>query len=589
LAISALDVFALSKNYTDETVIGGGAIKGKNCTIDSITDITGGHRVTFKWTLDDGTEKTTTMDVLDGQEGPQGADGADGEDGVGIASITFKETDSQGNNVYTITLTNGDSDDITCPRGPQGPTCEVDSAISSTSTNPVQNKVIYGALQGKADLDNGKIPANQLPSYVDDVKSGYLYEGQFYEDAQHTTVITAEADKIYIELTSNKTYRWSGSAYVEISESLALGETSATAYRGDRGKAAYDTSLTVGNVANLTTTEKSSVVGAINEVNASKVTPNPVTTATDTLTKLQVGSTVYGISGGSGASAFSDLTDVSITSPTDGQVPVYNSTTEKWENGSIASGGGHTIIDGEGTSLTQRSNLQFSGYLKAEDDSTNLTTVVSDDYTEITWANYQALTDAQRANNKYIILDYPSNSYTEVSGVLTAGSTSITLYSSAITTSSVLLLDYYTSVYGLSPLTSSVSNGSITLTFAEQSSDVTVAVRIGLDEKAYAYEYSNSEQIIGTWIDGNPIYRLVVPYESTGSVGKSYLISTITSGLKVITLDGIVEESNSVVNINNYNCRILYNKGTGTLTFQGDTSWGQIKGQVILTYTKPSV
>ena len=68
--------YAAAKKYTDNTVEGGGAIKGKNATIDSITDITGGHRVTFKWTLDDGTEETDTMDVMDGVDGQDGSDGA---------------------------------------------------------------------------------------------------------------------------------------------------------------------------------------------------------------------------------------------------------------------------------------------------------------------------------------------------------------------------------------------------------------------------------------------------------------------------------------------------------------------------------
>lgn len=92
-----------------------------------------------------------------------------------------------------------------------------------------------------ASLDaNGKVPAAQLPSYVDDVINGYLHDGKFYEDDQYTTEITAESGKIYVDLTTNKTYRWSGAAYVEISESLALGETSNTAYAGDKGKANAD-------------------------------------------------------------------------------------------------------------------------------------------------------------------------------------------------------------------------------------------------------------------------------------------------------------------------------------------------------------
>ena len=96
-----------------------------------------------------------------------------------------------------------------------------------------------GANGGVAELDsNGKVPSSQLPSYVDDVLS-YASQSAF--------PATGETGKIYIAEDTNKTYRWSGSAYAEISASLALGETSSTAYRGDRGKTAYDHSQTQGN------------------------------------------------------------------------------------------------------------------------------------------------------------------------------------------------------------------------------------------------------------------------------------------------------------------------------------------------------
>ena len=112
----------------------------------------------------------------------------------------------------------------------------VDSALSSTSTNPVQNKIIYGAISTKADLDtSGKVLSSQLPSYVDDVLE-YSAKSNFPS--------TGESGKIYVDTATNLTYRWSGSVYVEISQSLALGETSSTAYRGDRGKIAYDHSQT---------------------------------------------------------------------------------------------------------------------------------------------------------------------------------------------------------------------------------------------------------------------------------------------------------------------------------------------------------
>ena len=195
----------------------------------------------------------------------------------------------------------------------------VDSALSSTSTNPIQNKVINTALStantnistnatniahlqgyfdngkaiyaindanaqpitttyatktelnakanasdfntfkglkgkpnGLAELDsNGKVPSTQLPSYVDDVIEGYYYNNKFYKESSHTTEITGESGKIYTDLGNNKTYRWSGTTYTEISASLALGETSSTAYPGNLGKANAINIAT--NTASITT------------------------------------------------------------------------------------------------------------------------------------------------------------------------------------------------------------------------------------------------------------------------------------------------------------------------------------------------
>ena len=111
-----------------------------------------------------------------------------------------------------------------------------------------------GVANGVATLDGeGKVPSAQLPSFVDDVIEGYYYNSKFYRNSEHTEEITPSAGIIYVDLPSNKTYRWGGTAYVVISDTLALGETSSTAYRGDRGKAAYEHSLvTSGNPHNVT-------------------------------------------------------------------------------------------------------------------------------------------------------------------------------------------------------------------------------------------------------------------------------------------------------------------------------------------------
>lgn len=77
-----------------------------------------------------------------------------------------------------------------------------------------------GSANGVASLDNtGKVPSSQLPSYVDDVVEGYYYNGKFYTDSAHTQLITPETGKIYVDIDTSKAYRWSGSTYVEISQS----------------------------------------------------------------------------------------------------------------------------------------------------------------------------------------------------------------------------------------------------------------------------------------------------------------------------------------------------------------------------------
>ena len=109
------------------------------------------------------------------------------------------------------------------------------SAVSSHNSSGTAHSDIRSTLSTKADLVDGTVPANQLPSYVDDVL-------EYANLAAFPT--TGVSGKIYVALDTNLTYRWSGTTYVEISASLALGETAATAYRGDRGKTAYDHSQT---------------------------------------------------------------------------------------------------------------------------------------------------------------------------------------------------------------------------------------------------------------------------------------------------------------------------------------------------------
>lgn len=206
----------------------------------------------------------------------------------------------------------------------------IDNAVDAAKTDaagkyiPLTQK---GVASGVASLGtDGKVPASQLPSYVDDVL-------EYANLAGFPT--TGETGKIYIAKDTNKTYRWSGTAYVEISASLALGETASTAYAGDKGKANADAIAALqaaqGNYqtktdSTLTTTAKT-VVGAIGEVkttadsaastagtNAANITKlTDGTTAAGKATKLATARTISLAGDATGSASFDGSANVTIT------------------------------------------------------------------------------------------------------------------------------------------------------------------------------------------------------------------------------------------------------------------------------------
>ena len=136
---------------------------------------------------------------------------------------------------------------------------EADTALD----NKLQNNIntleakhdAFVATKGKADgfapLDgNGLVPANHLPSYVDDVfevyatydvsPTGGLTNVQLYTDAGHQTPVVGESGKIYINVADGEPpyqFRWSGTKFVDSNtSSLIIGEIAGTAFEGSRGK-----------------------------------------------------------------------------------------------------------------------------------------------------------------------------------------------------------------------------------------------------------------------------------------------------------------------------------------------------------------
>lgn len=133
---------------------------------------------------------------------------------------------------------------------------QAQSAPTPESIGAISNSSI-GEPNGIAELDaNGLVPASQLPGFVDDVIDAYIigttpYAQDWLSLSSGGSPLTPTNSAIYIIVSpgdyQNQQFRWSGTQYAEISSSLALGETMDTAYRGDRGKIAYDHSQTMGN------------------------------------------------------------------------------------------------------------------------------------------------------------------------------------------------------------------------------------------------------------------------------------------------------------------------------------------------------
>ena len=165
--------YALSKAYTNATVRGMGAIKGSPATISSIVDnLDGTHDITFSWKDTSDVTHTSVLTVADGETPTMGVttitnghrvtftttnpsqsitfDVTNGTQGAQGISVTSANVDS--NNMLTFTLSSG----TTISAGQIIAVVSVDNALSTTSSNPVENKVITTALNNKVDKISGK-------------------------------------------------------------------------------------------------------------------------------------------------------------------------------------------------------------------------------------------------------------------------------------------------------------------------------------------------------------------------------------------------------------------------------------------------
>lgn len=222
-----------------------------------------------------------------------------------------------------------------------------DIGLSNVTNDAQVKRSEMGTASGVATLGtDGKVPSSQLPSYVDDVL-------EYETKAKFPT--TGETGKIYVDTTTNLTYRWSGSAYVEISQSIALGETSSTAYAGDKGKA---NATKIANIINGTqVVAKATTANNVGGFTVAKNVPaDAVFTDTHHTAKEIVGSS---------ATATANVTAETAN-------PFLNVV----ENGAVRSshqisGGGATTVkadkNGNIVITSANSTYDLSGYVKTSD------------------------------------------------------------------------------------------------------------------------------------------------------------------------------------------------------------------------------
>lgn len=161
---------------------------------------------------------------------------------VGLGNVD-KTADANKSVLYAATAGAAHASDVySWAKAENKPTYTKSEVGLGNVTNDAQVKrTEMGVAEGVATLTSaGKVPASQLPSFVDDIIEGYLDGVHFYTDSAHTTIVTDETGastdqlggKIYVDLASNKTYRWSGSAYTQISSDIAIGTITGTAADG---------------------------------------------------------------------------------------------------------------------------------------------------------------------------------------------------------------------------------------------------------------------------------------------------------------------------------------------------------------------
>lgn len=186
-------IYALSKKYTDNTTDALGGVKGAPATIKSITEIDGGHRITFEWTGTSGTKQTSTLDVMNGVKGAKGdpgTNGSDGTDGIGITSVAKTKTEGLVD-TYVITFSDDSTFEYTVTNGKDG---KNGTGSSTGEENVIESIKVNGVAQTVAEDKSVDITVPSIEGLAKSEDLATVATSGSYNDLTDTPSIPNEYD-----------------------------------------------------------------------------------------------------------------------------------------------------------------------------------------------------------------------------------------------------------------------------------------------------------------------------------------------------------------------------------------------------------
>ena len=266
------------------------------------------------------------------------------------------------------------------------------------------------------------------------VISGYYHNGSFYEDQSYTQIITGDTECLYIDLDTTTLYLFDGTDYVEVQGGSS------------------------GSTVTITPTLST----------GTKIADYSIDGTTDSL---------YAPNGG--ASSLDGLTDVTITTPTDGQALLYDSATGEWVNGTVSGGGGSEGTAGLSIDISLGSGQSIT-YSRTDLNITRKGCYLF------------SITSGHNAWMEYLGYFFYGGHYPgyQVSGIFSIRS-------------SYLAVSY-----------ADGQNGTFTITNTSGYGENQRIEILPLHPKVEIpkHTYSTTEQVVGTWVDGKPIYEKTVHF-----------------------------------------------------------------------------